>query len=482
MKTAALNEEAMQMREHLMSRESELLYDEYRPYMDLLEQTNLAKVRSLQAYDYWALGKQLEQFRFMKKVLEDNGNIGQLGTIPKIAYDVITIAYGNSVIPIVASVQPIDEYQGIVYFANVRAETTKGNYTGGTTLLTQVQTGQTIPRNYASNFTSAVLVSSSTNATVTYSGTLSAVPVVPGTFQITTTVTAAPSGFDDGNGNIVGIGISGSITYSTGAWSLTFAANPTGGKVINATYIQNYEAATDIPQISNPFSSTSVLAYMYALKATVGMFQQFALQKRFGMSAEEELARHLVEQINSEIGGDLINKMYLAAVGVGSTGGSGTNTVNFPQTPATNIADMAHIQSYRLRMNQSEATMAGNAGRGVIAGIIADRNFAAFIATLPGFKKIFDGKAVGLHLYGTFDDIPVVRVLDTNVLPANKQINFFKGPNPWEAPAVWAPYMPLTTTELLHNVQNPLLGTRAAAVWGATQAVIPQFATLMNLQ
>ena len=50
-------------------------------------------------------------------------------------------------------------------------------------------------------------------------------------------------------------------------------------------------------------------------------------------------------------------------------------------------------------------------------------------------------------------------------------------PTPFEAPVVYAPYMPLVVTTALPNGINPLLNQKAAAVWAAIESLIPNFVT-----
>ena len=54
----------------------------------------------------------------------------------------------------------------------------------------------------------------------------------------------------------------------------------------------------------------------------------------------------------------------------------------------------------------------------------------------------------------------------------------WKGNSPWEAPAVYAPYMPLTSTATLpHTGKNPLGEMKAVACWAALETLVPQYST-----
>lgn len=70
--------------------------------------------------------------------------------------------------------------------------------------------------------------------TVTYSGTLLVNPILGGSFSATDGVETFT---DNGDGTLTGsAGGTGTINYSTGAWSLTFNANPGVNAAITATY------------------------------------------------------------------------------------------------------------------------------------------------------------------------------------------------------------------------------------------------------
>lgn len=77
------------------------------------------------------------------------------------------------------------------------------------------------------------------NGGTTYSGTLGAIPVEAGTFTAVGGIgSASPESFaDNGNGTLTGSqGGSGTINYTSGAWTLTFNSAVTTGLLIQATY------------------------------------------------------------------------------------------------------------------------------------------------------------------------------------------------------------------------------------------------------
>ena len=134
---------------------AEHYFEKYRAQIESLENSRLAKTRSITTHDIAVLGKQLDQFEAFRQMCEEEGTTNLLGKLPNIALDVITLVHGTSIIPVVASIQPIDEEQGIVYFKNIRVEDARGTLdnvaiTGGE-VVTSPLAGSIAPSGYASN-------------------------------------------------------------------------------------------------------------------------------------------------------------------------------------------------------------------------------------------------------------------------------------------------------------------------------------------
>jgi hypothetical protein len=467
------NEEKSALLENKLKKEAEAYFDKYRPQMEALEHSLLAKVRGGRPSisDYYALGKQLEQYDMYQSVCEEEGSVNLLGKIPVIAYDVITAIAGVSVIPIIASVQPIDEERGTVYFKDVRAATTKGSVTAGE-VITDPRSNIVTPAGFSNNSVVNEVDATTAASTLTYNFTLAQYPARTQTVTINLQNNPAIYAIDDGNGNLVGVGLSGTINYLTGAVSVTFAVQPATGLNIYSSYQISYEDAPDLPQIDTFFNSVAVTANVYALKGTIGLLQSYGMRRRFGLVAEDELAKDLVAEVNREIGGDLIRILYANAQG---------NTTWDKNPPSTNISYFEHKQTFKDALADAESVLVGNAGRGTISQIICGRQVAGIISTLPGFEKLTDGTTLGVHVFGMLDGITVVRCPNADVLASNIALLVWKGLSPFEAPVVYAPYMPLVVTATLPVAPNPLQQMKAAAVWAGVQSLVPNFVTLLTV-
>jgi hypothetical protein len=443
--------------------EADIYYKKYRPYMQLMEKvSHWKRFKSPSAWDYRALGKMLEAVDDMIKMHEANGSVADLGVLPRIARDVVTIMYGVSPLPLIASVQPIDEELGLIYYKRVKAVTGGGNISAGNVIVS-VFGDYVTPQGYT-NAEITETIGTGDGSTTTFSATLSYKPIRPGTVVVQTgTVSGQDYNYD---GNIFGAGVNGTVNYQTGAITVTFATAPASGATINVTYWGNIEDLTlGVREISYELDTKQVRARIYAVKGLVGLFKSWQLQKRFGVSAEEELAADLINAINSEILGDLIRKMVNALPA----------TVTWDVTPPTGTDYFLHYQTFKFFLAGAEKKLVQQAKRGIISFIIAGTQACAVIKSQLNWRQLFDGKGMfTAHLYGELEGIPVIRVVDSDVLPQNMMIIGYKGASEFEAPAAFCPYMPLTVTTVLPTT-HPLVTQRAAACWAATEVLVNRF-------
>lgn len=443
---------------------------DFQPYFNALESKSpLAKVRPITQYDIYAVGKQLEAFEDYKHMCEEDGTLAQLGKIPDVAFDVITVAYGSSPMSVMASTQPIEEERGSVYFKELVAQTTRGNVTAGDALFKADQASPVAPMGFAGDEVTEIL-QATVSGTQTYSGNVTSTPIR--TQKVVITIGGLNlSCRDDGNGFLIGYNLQGTIDYATGAYTLDLANDPLAAHDITAIYATDFEAAPDIPKVIMRLTSKSVDTQIYTLKDTIGLEQAYAMRKRFGMVAEDEVAQDLVAAINAEICNNAIAKLVASAQG----------NVNWAKATPAGISTFEHYQSFKYALAESEATMLGNAGRGTISVTVAGLTASSIIGTLPGFVKISDGTTIGPHIYGTLDGVTIIRVPNSNIMNPNKVINIYKGASPFEAALVYAPYMPLVVTSALPTGANPLTNQKAAAVWAGLNVLVPNFATSLTL-
>jgi hypothetical protein len=446
-----------------IEQEADIYYRKYKPYMKLMENVaHWKRFKAVTPWDYRALGKMLESVDDLIKMCEANGTVADLGILPRIAKDVVTIMYGVSPLPLIASVQPIDEEIGLIYYKRVKAVTGGGNLSAGDVIVS-VYGDYVTPQGYT-NAEVSETIGTGNGTTTTFTATLAYKPIRPGTVVVRAgNVNGQDYNYD---GNIFGAGVHGTIDYKTGAISLTFDTAPASGVAVVVTYWGNVEdLSLGVKEINYELDTKQVRAKIYAVKGLVGLFKSWQIQKRFGLSAEEELAVDLVNALNSEILGDLIRKMKDAL----------PSAVRWDVTPPTGTDYFLHYQTFKFFLAGAEKKLVEQAKRGIISFIIAGTKACAVIKSQLGWKQLFDGRGMfTAHLYGEIDGIPVVRVVDDTVLPQDMMIIGYKGASEFETPAVFCPYMPVTVTSVLPTV-HPLVTQRAAATWAAVEVLVNRF-------
>lgn len=481
-------------------RREQILYDradrylrQYGQYMAVLDMPESllyqARKGAITPYDIYALGSMLESSEEYIAMCEEDGTVNQLGKLPNVVHDVVTALYANSPIAMMCSVQPIMEELGMVYFKDVVAQTTRGNLATGDRIFSSDAIGKS-PNKYTSDDVTldlAALVA----ATSAYSGsTISATaptPIRKGKTTVMVTfrnggseaVTLVAKDFD-GDGKLMGVDISGTINYMTGAWTINLRNDPVAADVTaNAKLTINYgidqagqaKLQNAIPQLRHK----TVEAELYALRGTVGLEQSFVMRRRFGRVAEDELATDLVAAINAEICAVMVSKIITAYNQTGRT------RLQFNKSLPLTISYRDHKDSIKDRIQQMEANVLGYAGRGGQNVLVAGRNVCAILGTLPGFTKLSDGMSLGAHLYGMLDGAVVIRIPETNVLNPEHMYGLFKGTSAWDATAAYAPYMPLVMTNTIPRSDNPLMNAKAAAIWAATEVLVPNFLESLEL-
>lgn len=455
-----------------MEDKAELYFKKYKSQIqDLQEHSILKKIRPINAFDVYSLGKMLEQWEDLVKLAEADNSVADLGTLPRIALDVITISYGSNPIAAIGSVQPIDEELGTVWYKELRALDSAGNITLNDSLFSAENGMSKVAQGYAAAEQDSESLGTTANDDLTYNGTLSKTPIRPGTMSLLVAAVTPVTLTDDGSGALLGVGGYGTINYTSGAWAITLIANPGADKAITATYSINIENASDINEIAYELTSKAIRAKVYALKGSLGMLKAYAMKKRFGSIAEDELTMDLANAINSEIMGDLIRKMKANMVG----------NEDWSKTPPNTVSFFEHKQTYKDSLANAEGNLVVNSGRGTISWMIAGVSHTNIISTLPGWTPLYDGSSISAaHIYGTLDGKVIIRVPVATLLAATDAICGFKGMSIFESAAVFAPYMPLTVTDMIPT-SNPLKTQRAAVVWAAVDILVKNFMTKLTI-
>lgn len=448
--------------------QANIYFDRYQDQMDVYSGFSCkSKINeSISPYEIVALGQQLDQFMNYQKFCESQGNLGALGAIPQIALDVITASVGASIIPLFASMQPMAEEHGIVYYKQIQAVQTSGGYTAGE-VISDPRSLDDVGDGTLGSQRKTESLGNTVGADVTYNGTFANFPIRP--YRLEMFVGTTMFGKDDGAGNILGLGFSGTVNYTTGAWSIVFAADPLV-KAMTAMYDIDTDGAASIEKIKGGLQTKDIRAEIWALAADVGAFANFAFSNRFGRSATDEVAADLTNEITRILNTQVIKRIY-------NNIPAGSNTVFDQYVSGISYAEnkLTFIDS----IAQAESKLHAQSGASTANRIMAGKYAAAVLRGMPDFQIAPDAATVAVGLYGFYDGVPVCRA--TGVIPDKEMVLVSNAGNYFNAPLAYAPFMPLMVTNTVQSPNNPFRQTTAAGVWSGMTALNGNLSTKITV-
>ena len=468
---------------------------------DKFAESDRAKIKGLNENDLYTLGRTFEQ-QIMTKQMNEEVTFAQLGATPTLAFDFITAMFGKSVIPYIASEQVIDEVQGLVYFENIVAQgvkrrvvtpdgdatvevkdayTGRGNLEPGDVLGRGAGAPDKYPQGYAGEMVYGEQLDATgvvDGATTEFEFTLTNAPIRKNYVKvIAKAVNAAGTvqkviGIDDGKGNIIGGGIIGTVDYETGVLNLKYTLAPEAGSHILANYATNFELGT-LPSITTELDSKFVRANVYGLQTDTSIISSFMMGKRFNFDMQQRAVQLLQEHILNEITTELLAKIAMAYAEAGET-----DTIFNTNLPA-GVSLQAHFNSVNYTFGIVAQKMAARSGKGTLSVALAGPEACAFLEQNSMFKKIGEATAFAT-VYGVYNNATIVircpQLAQFDSVNGTKSIYFlYKGTTPFDACAVYAPYMPLVGVEDL-PVPTALLNRRSAvASMAAVDVVVPGY-------
>jgi hypothetical protein len=426
---------------------------------------------SVSNFELAALGRQLDQFQQYRAFTEANASIGSLGKLPQVALDVITAAAADSIVPLLASVQPMAEEHGIAYFRNVVAANAGGGYTAGQVISDPMTRDNPGDGTFGSARRTSVtdLVDGQAEYVVQLN-----TQVRP--YQTEILVDTYGMGKDDGQGNIAGFGIQGSVDYATGKVTVkvlqTVADATTQSKKLRVTYNLDVDALEEIDRIQSTLSTVDVVAQITALSSDIGAFTNFAFTQRFGRSATDEVAQDLTNELTR-----LLNTRAVKEI-AGSYKQVGT-PLTWSIKPPSGVSYAEHKLTFVDAIASAEAQLHAASGVNGANRYIVGNGAAAVLRGMPDFEVASDAATTSVGLYGYYDGIPVIRA--TGVVADDDMYFVANSGNYFNAPLVYAPYMPLMITSTIQDSRNPFRSRTAAGEWSAMKAVNPNLVTKLTI-
>lgn len=475
---------------------------------------------TLSKTDEYNLGAQLDNYKKYESYVAENSSASSLGVLPRVALDLISATYALSIAPQLASVQTLDEAQGLIYFKKTfthgypltaqnglpalpedRWMDAEGKFEGDKTFngawkkfldtRSRPATGaddkleadtltsknfDAITFNALKGWQSSPTAYMSERQFVIAADGEARIKYGVGNLRWNTPINVRLVNKDGKIEDIVGITAGpGQLPTFYGQVAVTAAQD--GGDIVltipsgyqgGVAYDVDFEKAPDVPAIEYSLDSKVVSAEIIGLKEMLGTFKSFQFNKRFGKAASDEVLADLTGHMamaESE-------KVLAAYVRCANNWKAITWNLNKP----TGISEFEHRQSFLYAIQAASAAIGSRAGKGHANKLVAGYVACQYIASLPGFRLAPQTNLVGPHVYGTLENEGITVIRSNTIVAPNEVICAYSSDNsPFEAPVVCATYMPVFLTDTMPVAENPFQTQRAIASWKAIEPVVAEF-------
>ena len=432
-------------------------------------------------HDTVALGQYLESWDNYSQMFEsDPTTRDSLGDYLRVGLGLAAIQYATLPASFLASVQPLNDEVGMVYFRELVATATRGGVTAGDVL------GNIQGKLDVANMDNYYAESTSTTITMNDAGYYPVLLNAPiRTRTVTVTVVTGGNtyrGIDDGEGNLYGSwpvkaatsapatganapqgvyspetgvvagnptwgtsstgvlgGATGAVNY-TSTWNGTngpsgynFLINVAGATgTITVAYHTDLSQASTIPGFQYRLSSKQIRVNYFILENVYSTLADYAVRRRFGRALSDDIASAAVAQINAAVLSTMIKRLDLA--------GNTTGTVTWDARPDAAVSVYDHRRTFPDALEGAAQLIDSLTMRGAINFIIAG-SYGRRIFQSLGVEMVRK-PLPGPYLTGFWQNIPIFYA-PASLVANDKCIVGYRGASWFEAPLVYAPFLPL---------------------------------------
>ena len=347
--------------------------------------------------------------------------------------NIIATAASGLIAHDLVSIQPIESRIGVIRYLEVKYGDDKGQFKAGDNFVSHERLGGDAGQfGYsAPNVEMESLVFDGTSANVAWT------PVEPGSLKIMDDQGDVVL-TDNGEGGLLDAAnaAAGTIDYATGAITVTGTApaDPTADYVYD-----NITAPVKAPSITFNIKETPVRAISRKLKTHMAVDAMYDLNVQYGFDSETETSFIVANNLQYEIDGDIIEDLME---------GASASSVSFNKKQPTAVSLLDHYEGFFSTIvegsnNIFEATRYAH-GNWTVMGMSA----STIVESLASRGFVASGAdANGPHYLGTYGGTAVYK---TPLLSDRDAfIIGYKGDNMYQAGYVYAPYLPIVSTDFL---------------------------------
>lgn len=340
----------------------------------------------------------LENTQKMIQQMDETTRVVNLGNFVDYGFGIITAVMPSLVANEIVSVQPLKGRSGEIFYLDFKYGSNKGAIKAGGSMFNPFTGMDSSTYNYSAEEVEGEDLGTIGAADTSSEGTLSYYPIQPGTVSLelgTTSIT------DDGAGKFVSevAGVSGTIDYATGAYTLKFTA-PGAEATLAAGYKFSYgnmDVHGSIPTVDIDLKSKTISTVTRSLAARWLFDAAFELQASHGVSADEEISSAMASEIRHGIDQEIMHDLLIQ-------GKAGNQVFSWSNTPATGVSYKDHKDSFVDTIIKMSNAIFTDTKRAEGNFIIAGTDASSIIESLGDrFKPVVDGVKAGPHVIGTLD-------------------------------------------------------------------------------
>lgn len=363
--------------------------------------------------------------------LHEGTQAADVGPYIRHAFELISGTMPNLAAEEVVSVQALSQKIGQIFWLRYVYGSNKGGVKKGDVAFGPYEINS--HPEYTSEHVPQEILADGSSASV--SATLQWGPVVAGSFE---GKAGSVEFADDGEGHITGTGISaGTIDYTTGAVSITFAAAPSAD--VNCEYDYNLEyAPTQAPEFNLEVKEQVVIARPRRLRTNYAFEAAYDIEQQFGLNMDDELLEASVTEIKHEIDQEIFGDLYRQA---------GLTATPWDATPRNAISVEEHYKSFLIKLNE-DANLIRKASKRVKGNVVVlGINGLTVVESLPSFVPSNAEDKAGCYVAGTIKGM--MKVICDPFYGDDEYLVAYKGNNFLDAGYVYAPYLPIFATSVI---------------------------------
>lgn len=358
-------------------------------------------------------------------------NPANVPVLKNVSVDLISATVPNLVAPELYAVQPIDSPDALVGYWSFEYGDDKGEALRGQTFNSSLGLGNTKPYYSSSLVKDEVIKIATGTASAATTDKLNFTSVIPGSvkFKVNNVVHT-----DDGKGGFASL-TNVTIDYVTGV--ITNKGDAVEGEI---TYnYDNVNEPTKIPTLFAGRKNLRMQAKQYALSTPISITAAEIARRSLSTDLRAELTAQGAGELAFEIDCLLLNDIIDSATAY--------TPLTWSAVAPLGVTRKERFSDFELALNQGAAVMGKATGRFYPTHILTDPMGLWVIKSIPGFKEKAATNKTGAYVAGELDNGMKVVVSTRTHLEPGQVLLIHRGAEKLDAPGVYSPYIPITSTD-----------------------------------